>query len=154
MNHNVRLPTNCRYHHKCTVHNDRVGDSMTLRALSFDEYTSIRYIDALQPLSITYNITDICSIFQARSLLPERSLELSCIKSDEQDGSSVCSGDSGSSQSSSDEKLARGNWTGKLDFFLSCVGYAVGLGNIWRYVIVVPDRGQRFADGGRLCCDI
>ena len=39
----------------------------------------------------------------------------------------------GSTKGEEKEEMERGQWGGKLEFILTCVGTAVGLGNVWRF---------------------
>lgn len=37
------------------------------------------------------------------------------------------------SQVKKDEAGERGHWNSKTEFLLSCLGYAIGIGNVWRF---------------------
>jgi len=39
----------------------------------------------------------------------------------------------------------RGSWANQIEFILSCIGYAVGIGNIWRFPLFI------YRNGGGKC---
>lgn len=73
------------------------------------------------------------------------------VKNGRDDDVSVRSADLDKGRSSDEEE--RGQWSNPAEFILSCLGYAVGLGNVWRFPYLVYTNGGGNETLSIGCCD-
>ena len=63
------------------------------------------------------------------------------LQADAGQSNSISSSSRCTSEAGGDEIMERGAWGGKVEFILTCIGYAVGLGNVWRFPYLTYKNG-------------